>query len=48
MENFDMNTVMSFLAKMDKKDLELGLAQANKILQNKSKEDILKDLGGKH
>ncbi|MCL2354842.1 MAG: hypothetical protein FWC68_03015 [Oscillospiraceae bacterium] len=41
---FDMNMVMSMLSKMDKKDLEAGIEQANKILQNKKAEDIIKDL----
>lgn len=44
MADFDINSIMSMLSKMDKKDIEAGLAQANKILQNKSKEDIIKDL----
>jgi len=47
MDKLDMNTIMSVLSKMDKKDLELGMAQANKILQSKSKEEILKDLNKK-
>ena len=41
---FDMNTIMSMLSKMDKKDLEAGIEQANKILQSKSREEVLKDL----
>ena len=45
--NFDMNTIMSMLSNMDKKDLEAGIAQANKILQNKSTEEIMKDLNNK-
>jgi len=44
MNKFDMNTIVSILSKMDKKDLEAGIAQANRILQNKSKEEIIKDL----
>ena len=43
MNNLDMNAIMSMLSKMDKNDLEAGLAQANKILQNKNKDEILKD-----
>ena len=42
--NFDMAKMMSMLSKMDKKDLEEGLSKASKILQNKSKEDILRDI----
>ena len=44
MGGFDMNAIMSMLSKMDKKDLEAGIAQATKILQNKSTEEIMKDL----
>ena len=42
--NMDMMKLMSMLSKMDKKDLEAGIAKANKILQTKSKEEILRDL----
>ena len=44
MNNFDMGAIMSMLSKMDKKDLEAGIAQATKILQSKSKEEIMNDL----
>ncbi|MCL2383333.1 MAG: hypothetical protein FWC79_04165 [Oscillospiraceae bacterium] len=44
MNKLDMGAIMSMLSKMDKKDLEAGIAQANKILQSKSKEEIMKDL----
>ena len=44
MDKLDMNAIMSMLSNIDKKDLEAGIAQANKILQSKSKEDIMKDL----
>ena len=44
---FDMNMVMSMLSKMDKKDLEAGIEQANKILQSKSTDEIMKDLNNK-
>ena len=47
MNNFDMNAIMSMLSKMDKKDLEAGIMQANKILQNKSKDEIVRDLNNK-
>ena len=33
--NFDISQMMNMLSKMDKKDLEAGIAKANKILQNK-------------
>ena len=42
--NFDISQMMNMLSKMDKKDLEAGIAKAKKILQTKSKEEILRDL----
>lgn len=42
--NLDMAKLMSILSKMDKKDLEAGLAKASKILQNNNKEEILKEI----
>ena len=42
--NFDMAKMMEMLSKMDKKDLEAGLAKANKILQNKDKNEILNQI----
>ena len=42
--NLDMASLMAMLSKMDKKQLEEGLAKANQILQNKNKDEILKDL----
>lgn len=44
MDNFDMNKLMSMLAKMDKKDLEKGIAEASKILNSKDRDEILKTL----
>jgi len=44
MNNFDMNALMSMLSKMDKKDLEKGLAQASKILNSKDKETIINEI----
>ena len=41
--NFDMAKLMSMLSKMDKKDLEAGIAKANQILQTKNKDEILKE-----
>ena len=35
------------LSKMDKKELEAGIAKANQILQTKSKDEILRDLQNK-
>ena len=45
--NFDISQMMNMLSKMDKKDLEAGIAKANQILQTKSKEEILRDLQNK-
>ena len=39
-----MAKMMEILSKMDKKDLEAGLAKANKILQSKDKNDILNQI----
>ena len=40
-----MNSLMNMLSKMDKKQLEEGLAKANKILNNpKEKNAILEEL----
>ena len=40
----NMNMLLKMLSKMDKKDLEKGLAQASKILKTNNKEDILNQL----
>ena len=37
--NLDMKALMSMLSKMDKKELEEGLAKANQILKTKSKDE---------
>lgn len=42
--NMNMNLLLNMLSKMDKKDLEKGLAEANKILNSKNKDEILNDL----
>lgn len=39
--NLNMAELMNMLSKMNKKDLEAGLAKANQILQSNSKEEIL-------
>lgn len=39
--------MMSMLSKMDKKDLEAGIAKANQILQGKNKEEFLNALNKK-
>ena len=42
--NMNMNMLLNILSKMDKKDLEKGLQEANKILNSKNKEEILNQL----
>ena len=42
--NFDISKMMAMLSKMDKKDLEAGIAKANQILQTKSKDEIMKEI----
>ena len=34
--NFDMQKILAILSKMDKKDLEAGIAKANEILNSKN------------
>lgn len=36
MNNLDMNALMKIISKMDKKDLEAGLAKAQEILKHKN------------
>ena len=42
--NIDMSKLLQILSKMDKSELETGIAKANKILQSKDKNDILNQL----
>lgn len=42
--NLDIATLMQMLSKMDKKELEAGIAKANQILQTQKKDDILKEI----
>lgn len=44
MNNMDMAHLMQMLSKMDKSQLEAGIAKANQILQSKSKEDIFREI----
>ena len=44
MNNMDMAKLMSLLAKMDKKDLEEGLAKASTILNSKDKDKIINNI----
>ena len=41
MNNSDMEKIMAMLSKMDKKDLEAGIAKANAILNSKDKNAIV-------
>ena len=40
----DMARLMQMLSKMDKSQLEAGLAKANQILQSKNKDDIIREI----
>ena len=42
--NLDMAKMMEMLSKMDKKELEAGIAKANQILKTKSKDEILREI----
>lgn len=42
--NLQIAELMQMLSKMDKSQIEAGIAKANKILQSNSKEDILKQI----
>lgn len=42
--NIDMAKMMQMLSKMDKSELEAGIAKANQILKSKSKEEILREI----
>ena len=42
----DINKLMSMLSKMDKKDLEAGLAKASKFLNSNDKDAIINSLKG--
>ena len=41
MNNLNMSMLLNMLSKMDKKDLEKGIEQANKILNSKNKDKII-------
>ena len=42
LNNVDMNKLMEILSKMDKKDLEKGIKQAEDFLNSNNKDEILK------
>lgn len=44
MGNVDMAKLMSMLSKVDKKDLEKGIQQANAIMQSKDRDKIIEEL----
>ena len=44
MNNADMEKIMTMLSKMDKKDLEAGIAKANAILNSKDKNSIVNEI----
>lgn len=44
MNNADMEKIMAMLSKMDKKDLEAGIAKANAILNSKDKNSIMNEI----
>ena len=45
--NLDMAKLMNMLSKMDKKDLESGLAKASKILNSKDADKIINEFNKK-
>ena len=45
--NFDMAKLMNMLSKMDKKDLEAGIAKANQILSSKDAGKIINEINKK-
>ena len=44
MNNLDMNALMKMLSKMDKKQLEQGLAKVGQMLSNEDKAKIMNEL----
>lgn len=44
MNNSDMQKIMDMLSKMDKKELEAGIAKANAILNSNDKNSIIEQL----
>lgn len=47
-QNMNMNMLLNLLSKMDKKDLEKGIDQANKILKTNNKEELMEQLKNNH
>ena len=44
MNNNDMSALMEMLAKMDRKQLEQGLAKASEILNSKDKDKMIEEI----
>ena len=42
--NLDMGALMQMLSKMDKSQLESGIAKANQILKSKDKNEVLREI----
>lgn len=42
--NIDMAKLLNALSKMDKSELEAGIAKANQILKSNNKDDILNEM----
>ncbi len=42
--NMDMNKLMSMLSKMDKKDLDAGLAKVSKMLNSKEADAVIDNI----
>lgn len=42
--NIDMSKLLEALSKMNKSELEAGIAKANQILKSKNKTDILNEI----
>lgn len=46
MPNMNFDDMMKMLAKMDKKEFEARMNQVSKMLENKSPEDVFKEMNG--
>ena len=44
MNNLDLNQLMQLASKMDKKDLDNAIKQANAIINSKDKDKIIEEL----
>lgn len=44
--NIDVNQLLQALSKMNKSELEAGIAKANQMLKSNSKDEILKEFNG--